>query len=413
MSQAFLRWDQGARALGVGGAVSGLSDDSSALFFNPAGIAFLPGTQLQVGAALNGGSGSFSTFGDGEFSRGIGFNFDGSFYITHEIAERVTGGLAVNSPWGFKTEWDAPTDFVGRFRSADSQLRSLNVNPVLALRASPTWSLAAGIAVLGAGLDLARYEQDPAVSALGGGGPIGLAKTQMSLEGVSIGWNAGVTFRPNDEIWLGAQYRSDLEMSLNGVAVIQVIAPEDLRGFISSGGDRTLGERFDETFVDQNARTFIVFPRNVAFGAAVRPIQPLRLMFDAQWIQWSANDTLAFAFSDSTLDSQTALLYEDTWTIRLGAEYWYRSDLAFRIGYAHEPSPAPTSGVTPMLPDADRNSLSFGAGLLRSPWVVDLAYRLGLASGRDGVAFPENDEAADGRYDATDHRLAVSLSYRF
>lgn len=39
----FLKRDIGARAVGMGGALTGLSDDESALFYNPAGIALLEG----------------------------------------------------------------------------------------------------------------------------------------------------------------------------------------------------------------------------------------------------------------------------------------------------------------------------------------------------------------------------------
>src|SRR5882672_11412239 len=39
----------GAKALGQGNAFAGLADDPSALYFNPAGITQLKGTQLSVG----------------------------------------------------------------------------------------------------------------------------------------------------------------------------------------------------------------------------------------------------------------------------------------------------------------------------------------------------------------------------
>ncbi len=45
----FLKSDVGARAVGLGGAFTGLSDDASALFYNPAGIAALDGRRLTTG----------------------------------------------------------------------------------------------------------------------------------------------------------------------------------------------------------------------------------------------------------------------------------------------------------------------------------------------------------------------------
>jgi hypothetical protein len=44
----FLRIGAGARALGMGGAVTGLIDDASALYWNPAGMAGIRGAQIQL-----------------------------------------------------------------------------------------------------------------------------------------------------------------------------------------------------------------------------------------------------------------------------------------------------------------------------------------------------------------------------
>lgn len=46
---AFLKRDIGARAVGLGGAFTGLADDETALFYNPAGIANLSGKRLIAG----------------------------------------------------------------------------------------------------------------------------------------------------------------------------------------------------------------------------------------------------------------------------------------------------------------------------------------------------------------------------
>ena len=45
---AFFIGELGARAEGMGGAFTAVADDPSAIYFNPAGIAFVKGTQLQM-----------------------------------------------------------------------------------------------------------------------------------------------------------------------------------------------------------------------------------------------------------------------------------------------------------------------------------------------------------------------------
>src|SRR4051812_1721822 len=49
---AFSISELGARATGMGTAFIATADDGSALFYNPAGIAFQPGTHLQMDSAV-------------------------------------------------------------------------------------------------------------------------------------------------------------------------------------------------------------------------------------------------------------------------------------------------------------------------------------------------------------------------
>src|SRR5579863_5153090 len=49
---AFSISELGTRAAGMGNAFIGLADDGEALFYNPAGIAFQPGTHLTMDAAV-------------------------------------------------------------------------------------------------------------------------------------------------------------------------------------------------------------------------------------------------------------------------------------------------------------------------------------------------------------------------
>ncbi len=43
---------QGAKAMGMGGTFAGQADDPSAIYYNPAGITQIDGTQVQVGATI-------------------------------------------------------------------------------------------------------------------------------------------------------------------------------------------------------------------------------------------------------------------------------------------------------------------------------------------------------------------------
>src|SRR5512137_672447 len=68
-AQGFSVYEQGACAIGRGGASVALPcPDGSSVFFNPAGIAFVPGSTLSIGAAAIKPTGDFTNDTTGKVS---------------------------------------------------------------------------------------------------------------------------------------------------------------------------------------------------------------------------------------------------------------------------------------------------------------------------------------------------------
>jgi long-chain fatty acid transport protein len=410
--QAFLRWDQAARALGMGGAAAALADDPSAAFFNPAGIVWLPGTQLQVGGGFGTRDASFDAFGAPDADADAEFVASPGLYVTHAIASGWTGGFSLTEPWRARVAWNDATDFVGRFRATDTSVRGLVFNPVIAWRPAPQWSVAAGVAVVEGSLRLERFEQNPRISALGGAGPIALAHATIDLESTGIGWNAGAYWRPLDELSAGIQFRSRVTTTLSGTADFSLVVSEEARQLRLPSGE-LVGAFLDRTYVDQTARSRLVLPAIVIGGVAWSPIPPVVLDADLQWTGWESLEEIALAFADTALGDATPLGYDDAWSLRLGAEMHPEGGLRLRVGFAREWSPAPFEAVTPLIPDADRSTVSFGAGTLWRGIDFDVGYRLTVLEDREGVAFPLNTSSADGIYESVEHAFAIAATRRF
>ena len=85
---------QGASALGQGDAVVAHTDGPSAIFFNPALINSLPGTQVEAGTTAIFPPRKFSSSADGSVSRteDTAF-FPSTFYVTHAINDKISAGL--------------------------------------------------------------------------------------------------------------------------------------------------------------------------------------------------------------------------------------------------------------------------------------------------------------------------------
>jgi len=156
--------EQSAR--GLGSAFAGeaaAAEDASTIFFNPAGMTRLSGTQfVSAGFAIkpsvnfhNQGSRLNSAVGGGTLS---GSN-DGNggpmallqtLFISHELlSDRAWIGLGASTPYGLKTSWTP--GWVGRYHAIDSELITVNVNPSLALKLTRWLSIGGG-----ADIDYAR-----------------------------------------------------------------------------------------------------------------------------------------------------------------------------------------------------------------------------------------------------------------
>jgi long-chain fatty acid transport protein len=394
----------------LGGAATAMPDDPSTVFYNPAGMAHLSGTFVQVGGSLGADASQFRGFGTKEFDRESSPTIGGSLYVSHTVAEKVTGGIAINTPWILAVEWKNPSDFVGRFHSFDADLRSINFNPVLAAGPYSGWSFAVGVDVLNARFDVRRFEQDPDISALAGLAPIDLARSRIDADGTGIGWNGAAMFVPSERLVFGAQVRSEIEIDLNGVADFVGVAPAELRAVPL--GEGTIGDLLDERLVSQNVRVPFTFPSMAVGGVALQPIPELWVRADLQWVNWSAVDAIQFQFDNPALDGVIGLDYDDAWSARLGAEVEYLPGTTLRVGYAWEETPADVTSVNPVVPDATRNSYSIGLGLRRPQFDLDFGYRFSLLEDREGVAFPENDSTIDGVYETVEHWFGVAITRR-
>ncbi|MES1986902.1 MAG: outer membrane protein transport protein, partial [Pseudomonadota bacterium] len=157
-------------ASGMGNAFAGggaVAEDASTIFFNPAGMTYISGTQI-VGAihlikpsAEFNNNGSVAGAGAGPFpSRPLGgsggdagdLSFVPNFYYKRDLTDTVKFGLGVNAPFGLKTEYDK--DWIGRFQAIKSELKTVNINPAIAFKLNDQLSIGAGLSAMWAQAEL-------------------------------------------------------------------------------------------------------------------------------------------------------------------------------------------------------------------------------------------------------------------
>ena len=137
----FALFEQGSKGNAVGGAFAATADDPSAMFFNPAGNAFVDRFTLEGGgfailrptARLDGqspypGDGYSASMSKSLYGIGHG-------YGVLPLSDSVKLSVGFWTPNGLGVPWENPDTFAGRFISQRVDLRQLAVSAQLAVQA--------------------------------------------------------------------------------------------------------------------------------------------------------------------------------------------------------------------------------------------------------------------------------------
>jgi long-chain fatty acid transport protein len=140
-------YEWSARGNALGGAMVARDADPSAVAYNPAAITDLPGNHIQVGATAIAPTATMdarsSDLEDMDFKDSVwGLP---TFYYTRKLSDHYWFGLGMFSRVGLGTEYEDQDTWVGRYNCSYAAIKSVSINPNLALRFSDAFSLAIGI----------------------------------------------------------------------------------------------------------------------------------------------------------------------------------------------------------------------------------------------------------------------------
>src|SRR5262249_61814345 len=86
---------------------------------------------------------------------------------------------------------------------------------------------------------------------------------------------------------------------------------------------------------------------------------------------WSRFKSLAVTGNTSGLLINRAENWDDTYSYRLGANHTVNANWDVRLGVLYDENPQPIEAVSPLLPDADREGVTFGLGYRHGNWFID------------------------------------------
>ena len=400
----FALYDQSARGIGMGGAVTARASDPSAIFYNAAGIGFQEQRQLSIGSSVFTLSTDFT--GDDPYPGAgreefldIAVPVPVGYYV-HPVSDRAVLGIGVFAPFGLKTEWDDP-DFSGRFISRVAKLDAIAVNPTIACRVSDRLSIGGGVDVRITSVQLERNVPFPNPFT---GGLMDVASVKLESDtAVDVGFNLGVLFKPGGGLSLGAAYRHRVNVDFTGLATFT---------------PRPTGIAAIDAGIQQRAP-----------GPARAPAHRHRLPGIAsvgaayQAGGWTARRTSIGTSGPRSIGScwtsRGATIpdqiihedYENSLQYRVGVERALGPSWAVRGGYYYDESPAPAASVSPLLPDPDRHGLAIGGSWAGRRARLDGA--LGYVIGRDRSTEGVNRDGFDGTYRSTGFVFSASVGYVF
>ncbi|MCI0528658.1 MAG: outer membrane protein transport protein, partial [Nitrospira sp.] len=360
--------EQGIAAMGQGDAFVGQADDPSAVYYNPAGILQLEGTQATLGATLihpsttfTNQSTSLSTIGPtGPSGRETDekemYFLLPHLYVTHRLTDKLGFGFGTFIPFGLTTEW--PSNWEGRFISYRAAINSYYFNPVVAFQPEPGLMLSAGIQLVHSTAEVRRKIDLTPLIVLGCVPCVG-AEGDLDLkdaDGDGWGYNLGALVPLSEKNKLGVTFRSPVRIHYKGDA-----------DFTIPGA---IPAPFAALFPDGEVSTDITMPGIFEVGLTNQSFSKWTLSFDLQWVGWSSFKTLSLDFANDPggiLDNSVPKNWNDVINFRLGAEYELSSALALRMGYVWDPTPVPPETLDTLLPDNNRHDVSIGLGYKSGP----------------------------------------------
>ncbi len=354
------------------GATAGALD-ASYMFFNPAALAQLPGSQLSANLSYIAPQAEFK---DGAASTGDGTPIAGTanaddigddalvpaLYFSTPVADGLTFGVGLTAPFGLTT--DNENGWVGRYHALDSSLLTININPALAFKATDWLSFGLGLQVQYIDTRLSNAIDFGSIGAAFG--VPGAAPTAQDGEAIlkaddwGYGITAGLLISPTEQTRIGVGYRSQIKHDAKGEADFQL----DGAGVGAALSGAT------GAFTDTGIRADVTTPASLSLGAYHELSDQFALMAEVLWTDWSSFDELRIRFDNPAQgDNVTDEKWEDTIFLAAGATWRPLNALALKVGVAYDQSPVPDEFRTPRLPDADRYWVSGGLDFDAFTWL--------------------------------------------
>jgi long-chain fatty acid transport protein len=334
----FIVMEQSARSAGMGGLAAPSEADPSRIFWNPAALSDMRGTNFSFGANVIMPDVLFHGISPAQTESRTTPQviFPPNFYLTHTFRSGFGIGLGVNFPYAERLEWGS--DWVGSTIVTRSEIRIASVRAAIGFPVGRSTSIGGAVIVNVPKLSIAQRIPSAADSSAairsfdGNGSP-------------AFRFQVGILHEILSGITISLAYRTPVALRVNSGQV----SSQDASG---SGASTVVGD-----FI-----TTIDLPHEFESGLSWEPCSGFVLSGRASLGLWSALKEQSLRFG--TGPSRTVnvpLHWRNSASAAAGVEISL-GGTQLRGGYRWEQSPIPDETLSPVLPDADAQGFSVGLG---------------------------------------------------
>ena len=317
----------------------------STIASNPAGLSYLPGTQVTAGAQLLYGDVSFDTDSSTTSTGGNGGNAlpltpGGSLFISHQLDEQWSIGFGSYGDFGLAENYD--NDWAGRYYVQNASIAGLSLVPSAAYKFNDEWSVGVGLQAM-YGMLQAEAAIDRA--------PFGLldrADGQYKYEDNTWGYgaNLGVIYAPQPGTRIGLAYTSKVDL--------------DFEDRLDVKGSGPLMDRLD----DLNTKLDMSVPQTATLSLYQQLDPQWALLASVNWQDWSDFGEISVEVDTSLLGAQSSTVdanYKDTYQLALGTQYQATPKLLWNAGVAYDSSAVSDSNRAVTVPMGETWRVGTGA----------------------------------------------------
>ena len=394
----------------AGGAAT--AEDASTIYFNPAGMTYLPENQVVISAhaarpVVNfNNDGSHTTSGPatsgGDGGDGGSWAFIPNIYFEKTITPDVRLGIGLSSLFGLKTEYDK--DWVGRYQAIKSDLKTISMNPSIAFKANDHISLGFGVSAMRAEAELTNAVDFGTLTKV----PSLFQKRDglASIKGNDwgFGWNAGTIWQVSEGTRIGLSYRSQIHQRLDGT-----VSFSNVPGKLAS----------NPAFARSGITAKLVTPDSLNLSIFHKLNNQWDISGDIVWTGWSTFKNLSVVRDNGKNVASIPQNWENAIRVAAGAAYQFSDALKLRAGIAYDESPVLDKFRNPRIPDSDRIWLSLGSSYKITPTSnINFAYthiffKTSTQNKLTDSAVPTLRDTLKGNYDNYANILSAQYNYSF